>query len=148
MGPAEPRPILTKTDGSARQRRPMPKAAFLGPMTYYVSRERLVLSAGVSGPPSNRSAYPPGEQQTLCQMGLLCSRALNSCCAVARAQRFGQNSRFVQPPPRRWLRAAQQAILGGQHFLPLAIFSIARHFFAGGKKKNEAFFKKIAMWAP
>ena len=47
-------------------------------------------------------------------------RALISCCAVARAQYLGQNSRFAQQPPQGWLRTAQHAILGAQHFSPQA----------------------------
>ena len=69
-------------------------------------------------------------------------RALISCCAVARAQYSGQNSRFAQQqPPRGWLRAARHAMLGAQHFSPQAKKNIARLFFAlGGEKKWRPFF--------
>ena len=56
-------------------------------------------------------------------------RALISCCAVARAQYLGQNSRF-----------AQHAILDAQHFSPQAGENFARLFFAVGEKKIGALF--------
>ena len=62
-----------------------------------------------------------------------------SCCAVARVQHLGQNSRFAQQPPRGWLRAAQHAILG-EHFSPAAKKNVARLFFAVGGKKLGPFF--------
>ena len=54
--------------------------------------------------------------------------ALISCCAVARAQHLGQHNRFAQQSPRGWLRAAQNAILGAQHFSLHAFFFVARFF--------------------
>ena len=68
------------------------------------------------------------------------TRALISCCVVAQAQHLGQNSRFAQQQPRGWLRAAQHAILGAQHFSPQAIFFVARTFFAVGEKKKWGLF--------
>ena len=59
--------------------------------------------------------YDTGSYDTLYQVD---SRARISCCAVARAQHLGQNSRFAQQPPQGWLRAAQHVILGAQHFSP------------------------------
>ena len=73
------------------------------------------------------------------------TRTLTSCCPVARAQHLGQNGRFAQQTPRGWLRAAQHAILGAQHFSPQAkknavkwgIFFLIRHL---GKKKIKHLF--------
>ena len=64
------------------------------------------------------------------------------CCAVVLAQHLGQNSRFAQKPPRGWLRAAQHAILGAQHFSPQAFFfvHVLFSFFAGEKKIGALFF--------
>ena len=72
------------------------------------------------------------------------TRALISCCAVARAQHLGQNSRFTQQPLRGWLRAAQHAILGAQHFSPQAKKNVARLFFAVGQKKIGVLFSYFA----
>ena len=52
---------------------------------------------------------------------------------VARAQHLGPNGRFAQQLPRGWLRAAQHAIFGAQHFSPQAE-RLLRVFFSG--KKN------------
>ena len=49
----------------------------------------------------------------------------------ALAQHWSQNSRFSQQPPRGWLRAAQHAILGAQHFSPQAFYFVAVFLFAG-----------------
>ena len=43
-------------------------------------------------------------------------RRTHQDCAVARAQHLGQNSHFAQQPPRGWLRSAQPAVFGVQHF--------------------------------
>ena len=69
---------------------------------------------------------------------------------------MGQNSRFAQQPPRGWLRAAQHAILGAQHFwlqakknvvrLSFAVekaFGALLFYFAGG---NFFFFKLIYVY--
>ena len=68
------------------------------------------------------------------------TRAFISHCAVARAQHLGQNSRFAQQPPRDWLRAAQQAILGAQHFSQQVKKIVARLFFTVGRKKKWSFY--------
>ena len=67
-------------------------------------------------------------------------RALIRCVAVALAQQLGRNSRFAQQPPRGWLRAAQHAILGAQHFWPQTIFFVAASFSPQATKKNWVFF--------
>ena len=64
----------------------------------------------------------------------LYGRALISCCSVARAQHLVQNSRFAQQPPRGWLRAAQNASLGGQRFSSQAKKFVARLLFDVGEK--------------
>ena len=62
------------------------------------------------------------------------TRALSSCCAIARTQHLGQRNRFVQQSPRGWLRATQHAIVGAQHFSRLvALFLFAAgNFFVWG----------------
>ena len=60
---------------------------------------------------------------------------------------MGQNSRFAQQPPRGWLRAAQHAILGAQHFSPQAKAIVARRFFAlGGNKFGALLFLLCRRW--
>ena len=82
------------------------------------------------------------------------TRALISCCAVALAQRLGQNSRVAQQPPRDWLRRVQHVIMGAQkfslHAISFCVIFIGRSFvlggghlffeFAVGKKKKRANF--------
>ena len=68
------------------------------------------------------------------------TRALISCCAVARAQHLGQNSRFAQQPPIGWLRAAQHAIFGAQHFRRRRKFFVAAFFFRRRREKKKAYF--------
>ena len=65
------------------------------------------------------------------------TRALTSCCAVARAQHLGQNSRFAQQPPRGWLRTAHHAILCARCFSPAAKNNVARRFFAVGRRRGK-----------
>ena len=75
------------------------------------------------------------------------NRALVSCCAVAQAQHLVQNRRCAQQPPRGWLRAAQHAILGAQHFSPQAKAIVARRFFAlGGNKFGALLFLLCRRW--
>ena len=59
------------------------------------------------------------------------SRAIISCCAVARAQHLGQNGLFVQ-----------HAVLGAQHFSLQAKELVARLFFAGVVFFSKHFFSK------
>ena len=68
------------------------------------------------------------EGQTPLLPNVECYVCTAGCCAVARAQHLGQNSRFAQQAPR----AAQPAILGARHFSPQAQAKkhVARLFFA------------------
>ena len=78
-------------------------------------------------------------EQVLLSKGLLgawriftYSRALLSCCAVARAQLLGQNSRFAQKPPRGWVRAARHAFFWRATFFAAGKTNCYALFFAGG----------------
>ena len=65
--------------------------------------------------------------------------------AVTLAQHLDQNSRLAQQPPRGWLRSAQHAMLGAQHFSPKAKHCVEAFFLAVGENSAWGIFYEYAV---